>query len=196
MRVYKPDFMELYNESIYNDLIIMTYKNYFLTILLVMLFSSSTHAEIKQGAPAPVFELVDQYNKTHTLSDYRGKWVVLYFYPKDDTPGCTTEACNFRDDIFKLRGLNAEVIGISVDNTESHAKFAEKHGLPFPLLSDGDTKVAKSYGSLMSLGPIKIAKRHSFIINPEGNVAKVYRDVKPAEHSDQIIRDLKALQKE
>ena len=174
----------------------MTYKNYFLTILLVMLFSSSTNAEIKQGAPAPVFELVDQYNKTHSLSDYRGKWVVLYFYPKDDTPGCTTEACNFRDDIFKLRGLNAEVIGISVDNTESHAKFAEKHGLPFPLLSDGDTKVAKSYGSLMSLGPIKIAKRHSFIINPEGNVAKVYRDVKPAEHSDQISRDLKALQKE
>lgn len=174
----------------------MTYKNFFLTILLVMLFSSSTHAEIKQGAPAPVFELVDQYNKTHSLSDYRGKWVVLYFYPKDDTPGCTTEACNFRDDIFKLRGLNAEVIGISVDNTESHAKFAEKHGLPFPLLSDGDTKVAKSYGSLMSLGPIKIAKRHSFIINPEGNVAKVYRNVKPAEHSDQIIRDLKALQKE
>jgi peroxiredoxin Q/BCP len=88
------------------------------------------------------------------------------------------------------------VIGISVDNTESHAKFAEKHGLPFPLLSDGDTKVAKSYGSLMSLGPIKIAKRHSFIINPEGNIAKVYRDVKPAEHSDEIIRDLKALQKE
>ncbi|HKK15582.1 MAG TPA: peroxiredoxin, partial [Gammaproteobacteria bacterium] len=114
--------------------------------------------------------------------------------PKDDTPGCTTEACNFRDDIFRIRDLNTEVIGISVDNTESHAKFAEKHGLPFPLLSDVDASVARSYGSLISLGPIKIAKRHSFIIDPEGNVARVYRDVKPAKHSEEIIRDLRSLQ--
>lgn len=174
----------------------MIYKNYFLSILLGMLFSSYTHAEIRQGATAPVFELFDQYNKPLALTDYKGKWVVLYFYPKDDTPGCTTEACNFRDDIFKIRELNAEVIGVSVDNTESHAKFSEKHGLPFPLLSDGDGTVAKSYGAFMSLGPIKIAKRHSFIINPEGNIAKIYRDVEPAEHSDEIIYDLKILQKE
>ena len=173
----------------------MSYKFFFLTILLMMFFSSSTIAGIKEGEPAPAFELADQYHKTHKLGDYRGKWVVLYFYPKDDTPGCTTEACHFRDDIIRIRELNAEVLGVSVDNTESHAKFAEKHGLPFPLLSDGDAKVAKSYGSLFSLGPIKIAKRHSFIIDPEGKIAKVYRDVKPDGHSDEIIHDLVALQK-
>ena len=160
-----------------------------------MLFSSSSIAEIKEGDPAPGFELVDQYNKPHKLSDYQGKWIVLYFYPKDDTPGCTTEACHFRDDIIKIRKLNAEVLGISVDNTESHTKFAEKYGLPFPLLSDGDAQVAKSYDALFSLGPIKVAKRHSFIINTEGKIAKVYRDVSPGNHSDEIIRDLEALQK-
>ena len=173
----------------------MKFTEYVLVIFSIMLFSSSTHAEIKTGEPAPGFELADQYNKTHKLADYRGQWLVVYFYPKDDTPGCTTEACNFRDDIFKIRELNAEVIGISVDNTESHAKFAEKHGLPFPLLSDGDAQVAKSYGSLMSLGPIKIAKRHSFIINPQGKIARIYRDVKPKIHSDEIIKDLETLNK-
>jgi len=174
---------------------IMSCKIYFMAILCMMLFSTSTIAEIKEGEPAPGFELADQYNKTHDLADYRGKWVVLYFYPKDDTPGCTTEACHFRDDIIRIRELNAEVLGVSVDNTESHAKFAGKHGLPFPLLSDSDARVAKSYGSLFSLGPIKVAKRHSFLIDPEGKIAKVYRDVKPDGHSDEIIRDLEALQK-
>lgn len=173
----------------------MHYKSIHLSLLiLIMLFSTSGKTEIKKGDTAPTFEMLDQYNKTHGLSDYRGQWVVLYFYPKDDTPGCTTEACNFRDDIFKIRELNAEVIGVSVDNTKSHAKFAGKHGLPFPLLSDGDASVARSYGSAMSLGPIKIAKRHTFIIDPEGNVAAVYRDVKPANHSAEIIRDLQSLQ--
>lgn len=161
-----------------------------------MLFPLSGKAEIKEGDTAPEFELFDQYQKPHKLADYQGKWVVLYFYPKDDTPGCTTEACNFRDDIFKIRQLNAEVLGVSVDNVESHAKFADKHGLPFPLLSDGNAQVAKSYGALMSLGPIKIAKRHTFIIDPQGRIAKVYRDVKPKEHSDEIIHDLEILRKE
>lgn len=173
----------------------MSFKNCLLSILLIMLFSSTSNAGINEGDPAPAFELSDQYHKTHKLADYRGKWVVLYFYPKDDTPGCTTEACHFRDDIIRIRELNAEVLGVSVDNAESHAKFAEKHGLPFPLLSDSDAMVAKSYGSLFSLGPIKIAKRHSFIINPEGKIARVYRDVKPDGHSDEIIRDLEVLQK-
>jgi peroxiredoxin Q/BCP len=159
-----------------------------------MLFSTSGKAEIREGDTAPAFEMFDQYNKPHKLSDYKGKWVVLYFYPKDDTPGCTTQACGFRDDIFKIRALNAEVIGVSVDNTESHAKFAEKHGLPFPLLSDGDAEVAKSYGSAWSLGPIKIAKRHTFIIDPEGKLARIYRDVKPSENSAQVIQDLARLQ--
>lgn len=161
-----------------------------------MLFSSFSKAEIKEGDAAPDFEMFDQYHKPHKLADYLDKWVVLYFYPKDDTPGCTTEACNFRDDIFKIRQLNTEVLGVSVDNVESHAKFADKHGLPFPLLSDGDAQVAKSYGALMSLGPFKIAKRHTFIIDPQGRIAKVYRDVKPKEHSVEVIRDLEALQAE
>ena len=151
--------------------------------------------ELKVGSPAPEFSAPDQSGTAVRLSDFKGKWVVLYFYPKDDTPGCTTEACHFRDDIIKIRKLNAEVLGISVDNTESHTKFAEKYGLPFPLLSDGDAQVAKSYDALFSLGPIKVAKRHSFIINTEGKIAKVYRDVSPGNHSDEIIRDLEALQK-
>lgn len=174
----------------------MVFVKYIIYILLFMFFSLSTQAEIKTGDPAPGFELSDQYNKTHKLADYRGRWLVLYFYPKDDTPGCTTEACNFRDDIFRIRNMNAEVIGISVDNTESHARFVEKHGLPFPLLSDGDAQVAKSYGSLMSLGPVKIAKRHSFIIDPEGKIARIYRDVNPGKHSEEIIDDLETLNKD
>src|SRR3989304_9192629 len=93
-------------------------------LFFIMLFSSSGKAGIKAGEAAPDFELFDQYNKPHKLSDYNGKWVVLYFYPKDDTPGCTTEACNFRDDIFRIRKLNAEVLGVSVDNIESHAKLS------------------------------------------------------------------------
>jgi thioredoxin-dependent peroxiredoxin len=175
----------------------MRYKliNYSL-IFFIMLFSTTSRAEIKEGQPAPDFEMFDQYNKPHKLSDYRGKWVVLYFYPKDDTPGCTTQACGFRDDIFKIRALNTEVIGVSVDNTESHAKFAEKHGLPFPLLSDGDAQVAKSYDSAWTLGPIKVAKRHTFIIDPEGKFAKIYRDVKPAENSSEVINDLTNLQQD
>ena len=160
----------------------------------IMFFSLSASAEINTRDPAPGFQLVDQYGKSHQLSDYSGKWLIVYFYPKDDTPGCTTEACNFRDDIFKIRALNAEVVGISVDNTESHAEFTKKHGLPFPLLSDDKGEVAKSYGSLWSLGPVKIARRHSFIIDPEGKLAKIYRDVKPASHSDEIINDLNSLQ--
>lgn len=159
-----------------------------------MFFSSSSAAEIKTGDAAPGFELIDQYRQPHRLADYRGKWLVLYFYPKDDTPGCTTEACQFRDDIYRIRELQAEVIGVSVDNTESHAKFAEKHGLPFPLLSDGDGTVAQSYGALFGLGPIKLAKRHTFIVNPEGRIAKIYREVNPADHSAEIIRDLETLQ--
>lgn len=162
---------------------------------LLMFFGKAQAADIKVNDSAPPFTLVDQYNKTHQLADYKGKWLVLYFYPKDDTPGCTTEACHFRDDIYKIRALGAEIIGISVDSTESHTKFSEKYGLPFPLLADTDGQVAKSYGSIWSLGPIKVAKRHTFIISPDGKIARIYRDVKPAEHSAQIIHDLESLQK-
>jgi peroxiredoxin Q/BCP len=157
-------------------------------------FSSSSANELNVGDAAPEFELVDQHMKTHKLGDYAGKWVVMYFYPKDDTPGCTTEACNFRDDIFKIRELNAEVLGVSLDSAESHAKFAEKHGLPFSLLSDAETEIAQKYGCLTSMGPLKYAKRHTFIIDPNGNLAQIYRDVRPKTHASEVIADLQLLQ--
>jgi peroxiredoxin Q/BCP len=152
-------------------------------------------AELAPGQAAPEFALKDQHGALQRLSDYRGKWLVVYFYPKDDTPGCTKEACKFRDNLPEIRALNAQVLGVSVDNAESHARFAEKYQLPFPLLSDGDGAVAKAYGALWSMGPIKIAKRHSFIIDPAGRIAKIYRDVEPERHSGEVISDLKALQK-
>ena len=157
-------------------------------------FTAGAGNVLKVGDVAPAFELVDQYNKPHRLADYRGKWVVLYFYPRDDTPGCTTEACRFRDDIFKIRALNAEVLGVSLDSIESHAGFAEKYSLPFSLLSDAGKKTAADYGCLVSFGPFKIAKRHTFIINPDGRLAKIYRSVKPGKHSVEIIADLQTLQ--
>ncbi len=145
------------------------------------------------GQPAPSFTLPDQAGEVKRLSDYQGKWVVLYFYPKDDTPGCTTEACNFRDDIMQIRALGAEVLGVSTDSTRRHEKFATKHKLPYPLLADTEGKVAASYGAIGHFALIKLAKRHSFIIDPQGVLVKIYRDVKPARHSDEIIADLKAL---
>ena len=170
---------------------------YSLTLILLSLmwpFSSSAENELLVGGVAPDFELIDQYRKTHKLVDYAGKWLVLYFYPKDDTPGCTTEACNFRDDIFKIHELGAEVLGVSLDSAESHAKFAEKHGLPFSLLSDAEAEVAGKYGCLTSMGPLKYAKRHTFIIDPDGKLAKIYRDVKPKTHIGEVIADLRELQ--
>jgi peroxiredoxin Q/BCP len=144
--------------------------------------------------PAPNFELLDQNQNLHKLSDYVGKWLVIYFYPKDDTPGCTKEACAFRDDIVKLQSLNAQVLGVSVDTTASHAEFMEKYSLQFPLLADTEGKVAESYGSLTNLGLLKLAKRHTFIIGPQGNLAKIYRSVKPATHSDEVIAEIQKLQ--
>ena len=136
----------------------------------------------------------DQYMKTHNLEQYLGKWVVVYFYPKDDTPGCTTEACNFRDDIFRLRAMDAEVLGVSLDSTESHARFAEKYGLPFPLLSDAAGETAEQYGCLTEWRGMTIAARHTFIVNPEGNIARIYREVDPDTHSAQVLADLASLQ--
>lgn len=150
---------------------------------------------LKTGDVAPIFSLSDQNGKQHQLTQYRGRWMVLYFYPKNNTPGCTTEACKFRDDYFKLDKLGADVLGISVDNQESHAAFAKKYGLPFPLLADTGGAVASKYGSYFSFGPLKFARRHTFIINPHGNIAKIYRKVTPENHSLQVIRDIGLLQK-
>ena len=161
--------------------------------VLLALVSSPLAAELKPGDNAPAFELLDQYSQSHKLSDYRGQWLVLYFYPKDDTPGCTTEACEFRDDVFILKRMGVALLGVSTDDVKSHREFAEKYHLPFSLLSDAGGEVARQYGSLTSLGPLKFAKRHTFVIGPDGRIAKVYRNVKPKTHSDQVIVDLEAL---
>jgi peroxiredoxin Q/BCP len=156
--------------------------------------SRAAHAEeLAVGDAAPGFELMDQNNETQQLADYRGEWVVLYFYPKDDTPGCTTEACNFRDDIHQLQDMGARVLGVSLDSMESHKEFAEKYHLPYPLLADRKGAVARKYGALFDFGPVEFAKRHTFIIDPEGNIARIYRDVKPKTHSDEVIEALKGL---
>ncbi len=147
----------------------------------------------KVGAIAPDFNLPDQDGKTHQLKDYAGKWLVLYFYPKDDTPGCTQEACAFRDDLHKISALGAQVVGISVDDSNSHAEFAKKYHLPFPLLADKSTEVAARYGALMNLGVFKYAKRYTFLIDPQGKIAKVYEKVETSRHSQEIIEDLKQL---
>lgn len=147
----------------------------------------------KPGQRAPAFNLPDQNGKLHRLEDYSGKWVVLYFYPKNDTPGCTKEACGFRDDLFQLEKLGAKVIGASVDDSDSHAKFAKKYHLSFPLLVDQDGKLAERYGALTNLGLIKLAKRYTFLIDPQGNIAKAYLSVDTSRHSQEIINDLKQL---
>ncbi|MFZ1249420.1 MAG: thioredoxin-dependent thiol peroxidase [Candidatus Saccharimonadales bacterium] len=148
---------------------------------------------------APEFTLQDQDGKTHSLADYAGKWVVLYFYPKDNTPGCTKEACNFRDarDAIAEFG-DAVVMGVSKDSVESHRKFADKHELNFTLLSDPDHAVAEAYDSWdpkFFFGKILLGvKRNTFLINPQGEIAKKYEGVDPAKHAAEIIADLKAFQ--
>jgi len=152
---------------------------------------------LEKGAPAPDFNLLDQDGKTHNLAEYKGKWVVLYFYPKDDTPGCTTEACNFRDNLPKFHGLDAEIIGISKDSVQSHQKFAKKYDLPFIILSDKDGKVCELYGvwrekSMYGKTYMGIV-RSSFLIEPQGIIAKVYPKVNVKEHADELLRDLNDL---
>ena len=167
-----------------------------LITLLTGLFvvSSALADSISVGQFAPDFKLPDQQNQNVQLSGLRGQWVVLYFYPKDQTPGCTKEACSFRDNISGITAKNAIVLGVSVDDSESHSAFAEKNDLPFKLLSDTDGKVAEQYGALRNLWVTKIAKRHSFIIDPEGKIAKIYRKVSPASHVGEIVTDLGELQ--
>jgi len=146
------------------------------------------------GAQAPGFKLQDQNGKWHSLSDYAGQWLVLYFYPKDMTPGCTTQACEFRDNIFAFRKAGAAVLGISLDDVESHQKFAEEHGLPFPILADSTRTTATSYGVLRSLFGMKFASRETFVIDPHGKIVKHYAQVDPQGHAQVVLKDLQALQ--
>ena len=144
---------------------------------------------------APDFTLVDQAGKSHTLQDYRGRWLVLYFYPKDDTPGCTVEACSLRDAATELNELEADVVGISADDAKSHDKFIKKHHLNFTLLADPDRTTIKAYGAW---GKKMFGKegilRKTFIIDPVGEVVKVYGRVTPLGHGEQVVDELKRLQ--
>ncbi|OIP97650.1 peroxiredoxin [Candidatus Wirthbacteria bacterium CG2_30_54_11] len=149
--------------------------------------------KLKTGDTAPLFTLKDQTGKTHTLSQYLGKWVLLYFYPKDDTPGCTVEACSIRDSWGAFGSLNAVVLGVSVDSVASHAKFVEKFELPFTLLADEYKQVVKMYDVQKALG--LVAARNSFLIDPTGKIAKVYEAVKPEQHAAEVLADIRELQK-
>lgn len=150
----------------------------------------SVAEQLGVGEPAPDFELVDQKGQLHSIEDYRGKWVALYFYPKDGTPGCTTEACEFRDNIFAFRSANCQILGVSLDDVESHKSFAEEHDLPFPLLADSKGTTADAYGVKSRMMGMTLAKRQTFLIDPAGNIAKHYEKVDPATHPMEILADL------
>ena len=147
-----------------------------------------------EGSAAPVFSLPSQDGSTVDLSQYRGKWVVLYFYPKDFTSGCTLEAQNFQRDVAKYQSQNAVILGVSLDAVDSHKQFCTKEGLSFKLLADTDQKVTTKYGSLSTYQDKTYAARNTFLIDPTGVIRKVYVKVKPAGHSDEVLADLAALQ--
>jgi len=149
---------------------------------------------LKQDEKAPSFSLQDSKGKVHSLADYQGKTIVLYFYPKDDTPGCTKEACSFRDDYSAFKEAGVEIIGISPDTVESHQKFSEKYELPFTLLADPDHQVCDAYevwGKKRSFGrEYEGVFRTTFIIGPEGKIKRVFENVKPSEHSQEVLTEI------
>ena len=149
---------------------------------------------VESGVQAPDFELPDEDEKVHRLSDYRGKVVVLYFYPKDDTPGCTTEACNFRDDYSEYQAAGMVILGVSPDSSRSHTKFKTKYDLPFPLLADTDHKICEEYGvwglkKFMGREYMGVM-RTTFLIDADGKILRVFENVKPAAHSAEILEIL------
>ena len=164
-----------------------------LVVLVLRLLSRG--ATPSEGSNAPDFTLPSQEGSFVSLKDYRGKWVVLYFYPKDQTPGCSREAHNFQVDQPKYAERNAVVLGVSLDSVDSHKKFCAKEGLNFKLLADTNHKVTDSYGSLTNLGLVKFAARHTFLIDPGGKIAKAYTSVDPVKHSAEVLAELDVLQK-
>ncbi len=142
------------------------------------------------GQQAPTFTLPSQDGSQISLDSFKGKWVVLYFYPKDMTTGCTIEAHNFQRDQDKFTKQNAVILGVSVDSTDSHKKFCTKENLTFRLLADPSKGVVKAYGSLGSFGPVEIAKRNTFLIDPSGKIVKVWTGVKPQTHSEEVLAEL------
>jgi thioredoxin-dependent peroxiredoxin len=148
------------------------------------------------GAAAPAFKLTTNEGKQVNLNDFKGKWVVLYFYPKDFTQGCTIEAHNFQRDLAKYEAVNAVILGVSVDSADSHKEFCAKEGLNFKLLADTDAKVSEQYGSVMEYNGAKLSARNTFIIDPQGKVVKVFEKVKVAAHSEEVLAALATLQKQ
>ncbi len=170
----------------------------FLAIILTLVFifkKSAFGSEDKLlGKAAPEFKLKNSYGELVSLKEFKGEWLLVFFYPKDDTPGCTKEACSLRDNYTEIKKLNANVVGISIDSSESHKEFKEKYNLPFMLLSDPDGETAKEYGALNNFFIFRLAKRQSFIIDPKGVVRRVYRNVSPSNHAQEIKNDLEAFE--
>lgn len=147
------------------------------------------------GSAAPAFNLTSNEGKPVNLADFKGKWVVLYFYPKDFTSGCTLQARNFQRDLAKYQAANAVILGVSVDTAESHKEFCAKEGLNFKLLSDTDAKVSGEYGSVFDYQGAKLSARNTFIIDPQGKIVKVFEKVKVGAHSEEVLAALATLQK-
>jgi peroxiredoxin Q/BCP len=162
---------------------------------LTCMAATEPQTQPEVGKPAPDFSLTTGDGSQVSLKDYRGKWVVLYFYPKDFTSGCTMEARNFQRDLAKYSDAGAVILGVSVDTAQSHKDFCAKEGLNFKLLADPDSRVSTEYGSVMDYKGQKLAARNTFIINPNGDIAKVYTGVKPAGHSEEVLKDLAELKK-
>ncbi|MCB1583587.1 MAG: DUF4920 domain-containing protein [Marinicella sp.] len=170
----------------------MIKKTKLLFVLLCMNFM--VNAASMQGQPAPSFNLQDQDGQVHQLSDYAGKWLVVYFYPKDDTTGCTIEAKAFRDNYETLKSMNAEVLGVSLDDAESHQAFIKKYQLPFNLLVDENKNMSRDYGVDGGMAFFSYAKRQTFIINPQGMIDRHFEDVDPSSHYDEVYTALEGLQ--
>jgi peroxiredoxin Q/BCP len=166
-----------------------------LVATLSIMQSAETQKQPDAGTMAPDFSLTSSDGSQVSLKDFKGKWVVLYFYPKDFTSGCTLEAQNFQRDLAQYQNSKAIILGVSVDSAQSHKDFCAKEGLNFKLLSDPDGKVSTEYGSIMDYKGAKMAARNTFLINPDGKIAKVYTAVKPVDHSEQVLKDLAELQK-
>ena len=166
-----------------------------LAIVALAFVSISAQAYNLTGAKAPAFELSDQSGKVHKLSDYSGKWVVLYFYPKNHTSGCTVEAAAFRDSQAEFAALDTTIMGVSVDDVESHMKFHTDMKLNFNLLSDNEKTTSKAYNVLRNLGITSFSKRQTFIIDPMGMIAHHFEDVDPDTHAPETLAKLKEVQK-
>jgi len=172
---------------------------FLLAILVVAMFALRPVSAVTEmpavGSNAPTFNLTTNEGKEASLGDFKGKWVVLYFYPKDFTGGCTLEAHNFQRDLAKYDAANAVILGVSVDTAESHKSFCAKEGLNFKLLSDSDAKVSEQYGSVMEYNGMKLSARNTFIIDPQGKIVKVFAKVNTTVHSEEVLAALAAFQK-